>query len=875
MATIAIESLEAHRGDPWRRIVAQVGAWATAHRVTLRDAMVLLPFAQQLSPARRAWAAAGGWMPRIETTQTLARSLAPAIPGEPGQISFDPALDRLTVRRLLRSQSWIAGWVQRDARGFEHAVNAVMQTAHALARTAADVAPQERVSFWARGRDLLGVGGGPGAAERALARIALEWAAASPAPATDRLFALCPAAWIAVQAGGADRLALALMSGAAPSTRCLVIDADPRSEDALAAIAADAELTMAVCSDFEVEAQRTAALVLTYIDAGCTPVALVAQDRLLVRRVRALLSRHAVALQDETGWKLSTTRAAATVMSFLRAARPRAGGDDWLDWLKACAEAWPGTAGGIWLLHQVETVLRRHGWSGAASVDAKQLQPAAAAWWGQVQGLVHAFVAPGARPLVAWLESLRSALQGCGAWASLQRDEAGEQVIAALHLAAPRALAHTDRMELDEFAGWIDATLEDGSFLPRAPAQAEVIVTPLERAMLRPFGSVVMPGADERRLGGPGMPHPLLGDAVAHALGLRDAAARRKSELLAFSHLLRLPQVTLLRRLDDGGEPLAPSPLVERLALVIARAGGSIPAAPDPRLRQAVDLQPLPKPVPAAPDLLPARLSASACEMLRSCPYRFFALVLLGLREADELDDEVEKRDYGNWLHAVLDRFHRERAPGRTASDDEACLHEIARVLQEDHGLGDASFLPYAATFSRLVPRYVRWLHGRERQGARWSDGEREFTARPAEWGGVEMRGIIDRIDRMPTAEGECMELIDYKTGSAQGLREKLRQPQEDTQLAFYAALVTRQAQPPDRVSASYLPLDESEGIKALEHEEVEASAERLVEGLGRDLARLREGHALPPLGEGAACDFCAARGLCRRDHWSTDEVGA
>jgi ATP-dependent helicase/nuclease subunit B len=82
---------------------------------------------------------------------------------------------------------------------------------------------------------------------------------------------------------------------------------------------------------------------------------------LLVRRMRALPSRHDVALQDETGWKLSTTRAAATVMgrSCVRRAGPRAGGDDWLDWLKACGDAWPGMAGSA-CLHQVEMALRRH-----------------------------------------------------------------------------------------------------------------------------------------------------------------------------------------------------------------------------------------------------------------------------------------------------------------------------------------------------------------------------------------------------------------------------------------------------------------------------------------------------------------------------------
>ena len=47
------------------------------------------------------------------------------------------------------------------------------------------------------------------------------------------------------------------------------------------------------------------------VRAGATPVALVAQDRVLVRRVRALLERMQIDLIDETGWTLSTTRAAA------------------------------------------------------------------------------------------------------------------------------------------------------------------------------------------------------------------------------------------------------------------------------------------------------------------------------------------------------------------------------------------------------------------------------------------------------------------------------------------------------------------------------------------------------------------------------------
>ena len=56
-----------------------------------------------------------------------------------------------------------------------------------------------------------------------------------------------------------------------------------------------------------------------HIIAGKKNIALVAQDRLAARRARALLARlgPALAIQDETGWKLSTTRAAAALHSWL------------------------------------------------------------------------------------------------------------------------------------------------------------------------------------------------------------------------------------------------------------------------------------------------------------------------------------------------------------------------------------------------------------------------------------------------------------------------------------------------------------------------------------------------------------------------------
>jgi ATP-dependent helicase/nuclease subunit B len=63
--------------------------------------------------------------------------------------------------------------------------------------------------------------------------------------------------------------------------------------------------------------------------------------------------------------------------------------------------------------------------------------------------------------------------------------------------------------------------------------------------------------------------------------------------------------------------------------------------------------------------------------------------------------------------------------------------------------------------------------------------------------------------------------------------------------------------------------MDATQGLEVHEHADVATSAAALVEGLAEDLRSLRDGAALPPLGEGSACDHCDARGLCRRDHWS------
>ena len=815
---------------------------------------MLVPFAELLPLVRAGFAAAGGWPPRVDTVRTLAATLGPPPVLEAGAPTGDRVADRLSAQALLRAQGWGAAWARRDVRGFEHAAAALVDAAHALARAAAARPPAERAAWWACARAALAPVAGPGQTERALARIALEWAALDDRSAADRLFALRPSAWIAVHAGGVDPWLRSLPD--ATPVPVLEIVADPPPSAVFDAAARLPPPRRVVCAGFEDEAQAAADEVLRALADGRAPVALVALDRALVRRVHALLERTpGLRVHDETGWRLSTTRAAARVMAALRAAAPQASRDAWLDWLKADA-ALPATT-----MLSLEAAWRERR---APPPDVE------AAWLAQRQRL--ASLSAGRQSLARWLQALADVLAPTG------DDPAAQQVAAALRLDAAsggapwQRAAGEARLDLAGFTRWVDDVLDAGVYRPPAPREPHVVVTPLARLLLRPFGAVVCPGADDRRLGAWPAPDPLLGDAVSKALGLPTLAEQREREALAFAQLLRVAPAVLLRRREDGGEPLGASALVERAVRARERQGAA--CGPEIAWQPAlapVERTPQRRPAPAVVDGLPARLSASAVQALRDCPYRFFARALLRLREADELDLDLEKRDYGSWLHALLLRFHEEREAPRTADEDLAQLAALADRVQAEQGLDAAQLLPFRTAFESFAPRYVQWLQRRDVAGWHWHAGEVDRTRDADAELPVRLVGRIDRIDRRE-GDGTAWQLIDYKTGAVDALKKTVREPLEDTQLAVYAALVAGGGDAPSALQAMYLALDERDGPVEVVHDDVAATSAAFVDGLAADWRELRAGIGLAALGEGPVCERCEMRGLCRRDHWAATQ---
>ncbi len=852
--------------DPANGLLIRIAAEIHKRAAHPARTVVLLPYAQLIPLATRLWVQRfpDGFAPQFQTTMNWSAALGAFNPGAT-DIAFDMALDTLTAQALLRSAGLGA---QQDA-----LAGLLVEAAQQLGPLAAARSPAERMA-WAQGARqsaLIGMDGPALAMEAAVARIAVEWAALS-SYASDALFDIAVRdgldGLLVVQGFAADALTPALQEfwGNKLAGLSLASELTLQSDGGASAIAWHA------CGDSEDEAQRAAACAIQHIAAGRFPLALVSTDRALTRRVRSMLEGTGVQIRDENGWKLSTSHAAAQVVALLKAGVWNASTDGVLGWLKG-APAFAAEVSGL------EAALRQdqvRDWRGSASAPSVKKSPAVL----QAYAAVGAVLEPlcGSRPLVGWLDVLRTALQSSGLWEGLQTDGAGIKVLAALRLTMPpmpawehllgQALWASRRVDLAEFTGWVNQALEGASFSPPYPDHEQVVILPMSQMLARPFAALVLAGCDEVRFNPSPEPPGGWTSQQRAALELPSRDALQAATEAAWHHALLTPYCDVLWRCsDDTGETLLPSSLVQLMQLARTRSGAADHAdhaesavqAADPRTGRSIAPRPVLPPLPTG-ELVPvSQLSASAYDDLRHCPYRFFALRQLGLKSVDELDAEIGKRDFGLWLHEVLTRFHEALASlAPTTTEKRLLLDDAAAATTDAMGLGEGEFLPFAAAWPAVRDGYLRWLSQHEATGAVFVSAE---TAQTQRLGDVKLVGRIDRIDKL--TDGTLL-VLDYKTEPTAKTSARVKEPLEDTQIAFYAALL-----PQDTLQAAYVNVGERDATRTYAQADVVDARDALIEGILHDMARIGQGAPLPALGDGSACDYCQARGLCRKDFWS------
>lgn len=645
----------------------------------------------------------------------------------------------------------------------------------------------------------------------------------------------------------------------------------------------------------DVEDEATAALntIKTWLMEGKTKIAVVALDRLAARRLRALAERDQILMADEIGWPYSTTLSATAVMRWLEAKRDGFYYQTLIDLLKSpfifadLRIAW-GRSRVVAAIMAIETVIRRAGVvagllrvrgavvrvtadeQGDENSDALQL----------LDRLIEADrgFANTRRPAREWLAALDRSLATLGMAEGLAADAAGAGLLAVLQEGAEKVAASAIKLTMVEWVDWLRTLLEEARFRDDA-VESPIVMTSLEATRYRRFDAAMLLGAAEGDLPGKPANSGVFNQAVRHTLGL--PTHQRQLPVMTrdvIGLLTRSKSCWISWQAHHPREPQLASPWVSAMVLAAMRLGYKLNAAPpeDPISTRRLGQKPIARTLRPAPVLafsaIPRRVSASAYQALVNCPYQFFGQAVLKLREADDVVEEMEKRDFGELVHTILNRFHQRVAI--ISAHPVAAMK--AQLLQETEAVFaqalEQNFIArgWRLQWESAIDAYLAWQITRESQGWRWQAGEMtsaiELILDSDEV--VRLEGRLDRLDTNGTQSG----VIDYKARSASTLKAQLSAAGEDVQLPVYAALA--EAKHPERAvsAAAYLAI-EREKVKSVSLDAAEQAGSKSVARLEAIFNALYAGAPLPAQGAESACRYCTMRGLCRKDYWPVGEA--
>lgn len=637
-------------------------------------------------------------------------------------------------------------------------------------------------------------------------------------------------------------------------------------------------------SSLEQQAEQGAQTILNWLQEGRQQLAIIAQDRGVARRIAALLARAQVEVADETGWKLSTTRAASALHAWFEVVVSEAETVCLLDLLKSpfftLRPARQGEQGGAQtvpaageLLMQIELTLRRANVLGGWERILQALSAASSSQAAQTALMLvrimrkQSLQYTRAQSIPKWGKLVRDSLRELGMLHTLARDAAGRQILQMLEQLEAGALADGEqtRLNFGEYRALLALQMEGQPFVINH-ADKRVVMLPLNGARLRHFDALLFVGCDADNLPSHAPETLFFANAVRRELGLATRESRQRQQMRDFCEmLLANTEVVLSWQEHKHDEPNPLSPWLQRLQLFLRQQGQeALPQLQVQLPRQSILPETACMPQPSAPMLLPEKLSASAYNRLFACPYQFFARQMLQVFALEEFSDLPQKRDYGDWLHEILQGFHDalQKAP-RTGPARQDLLEEMSKQKFDQEMEKNAAALAYYARWQKTIPAYLQWLEKHEAQGWQYLYGEQSLE-RSLAWenGQVVLKGRIDRIDRNPDGE---LAVLDYKTGSKSTLSTRLKGG-EDVQLPIYGLLA--ESMPEQSVSsASYLSIGgkEVETVAASDFSQWRQEVETHIRS---SMQALQQGAQLPANGVQSVCQHCDVRGLCRKGAW-------
>ena len=657
------------------------------------------------------------------------------------------------------------------------------------------------------------------------------------------------------------------------------------------------------CKEVENEACAIDLQIRKWLLDGTKSIGIISEDRKLSRRLRALLERANVPIQDLSGWSLATTSAAAVLERWLECIEEDFDYRPMLDLLKShfvsLDESRDELLNNVYRLEK--DIIQHEGIARELSRYKKHLQyrlkrlehwpedsyDKIVALLNQLEQnaepLKKLYHSKKAHHLNIYLDALLKNLNQLGLEETFSQDPAGIRIMQTLGDMKHSLSYSNPVLQWEDFRTWLGLSLEEHMFSPQTEASPVQLMT-LEQAQLRSFDALVIAAADRQFMPGSPPSSPFFNQQAKNSLGLTTWDKKCAQRLQYFQQLLSNSKETLITyKAENNGEEIPPSPWVEALEnfhqLSFKKSLANKELAGLLSLHSGVmicDTDALPsqskQAAPSAPKgLYPKRISAGVHQRLINCPYQFFAGDMLKLKPADEISEELKKSDYGERVHRALQAFHQQveslpppfTEPVTADNRDQAIEHltktsSLIFATDLENNILHRSWLH---RWLKHIPSYIDWQIKQQKNWSVYSTEEN--IEKETKFSNI-IFGRLDRVDNNTIDNNGEHCIIDYKTGSS--AKQDDVDCGENIQLTTYALL--------DEAATNiiYLILDDSKSrIKegaTLSGDALESIKNEVLHRLKTMLNMIQQEKELPAWGDTITCNYCIFEGLCRKSSW-------
>ncbi|VAW51925.1 hypothetical protein MNBD_GAMMA06-2097 [hydrothermal vent metagenome] len=630
-------------------------------------------------------------------------------------------------------------------------------------------------------------------------------------------------------------------------------------------------------------------------------IAIISEDRKLSRRLRALLERANIQLQDNAGWSLATTQAATIIERWLECIEQDFSAYPLLDCLKSpfinIAQTSTDYKQNIYRFEH--DLIFHENISSNISQYKKQLK-------NRLQRLSHwpqnsyndlistlDYVNDSAAGLLTlhnknkkislseFLGTLLCSLEKLGVMQSYKNDDAGLILLKTFDSLKQSTKYADPVLNWQDCRTWLGMALESQNFTPPASNSSVQLMT-LDQASYLHFDCVIITAAEPQHFPGSAKNSPFFNQAVRASLGLETWQSQHEQRHEIFNQvLLSSAEILLTACNEEKGEQKPVSPWLELLMNFyqlafnknlenkylhkLMKSNAEVFNSDDSEL-------PTPSQQAAAtmPEgLIPKQISASSYQRIINCPYQYFSADGLHLKALEELSNELKKSNYGERIHFILQVFHNghdkyadaftETITTINQQEAENYLTKISEKIFFTDLENNVLHNSWLHRWKKHIPAYIRWQIQHQ---ADWTIYQSEQILETELNASLKIHGRLDRIDH--NKENNSHAIIDYKTGKT--ARQEDVDAGENVQLSTYALLDESASE------VSYLSVDSSrqkvETKSRLSGEALQKNRTLNKQRLDEIFKQIKNHTALPAWGDDTVCRYCDFSGLCRKAEW-------